>query len=73
MYRVYMYTMYLALTPTLVQEAIKKQSKNNILQGSDKLNIRDQNHIGPLGLAVLTSMFKFFLPALYHTYGSWLT
>ena len=40
-----------------VQEAIK-QSKNNNSQGPDKLNIRHLKHIGPLGLAFLTSMFK---------------
>ena len=40
-----------------VQEAIK-QSKNNNSQGHDKLNIRHVKHIGPLGLAFLTSMFK---------------
>ena len=40
-----------------VQEAIK-QSKNNNSQLSDKLNIRHLKHIGPLGLAFLTSMFK---------------
>ena len=38
-------------------EAIK-QSKNNNSQGPDKLNIRHLKHIGPLGLAFLTSMFK---------------
>ena len=41
-------------TTTQVQEAIK-QSRNNRSQGPDKLNVR---HIGPLGLAFLTSMFK---------------
>ena len=40
-----------------LQEAIK-QSKNNNSQGPDKLNIRHLKHIGPLGLAFLTSMFK---------------
>ena len=47
------------ITPTTsqVQEAIK-QSKNNNSQGPDKLNIRHLKHIGPLGLAFLTSMFK---------------
>ena len=42
---------------TLIQGAIK-QSKNNNSQGPDKLNIRHLKHIGPLGLAFLTSMFK---------------
>ena len=37
------------------QEAIK-QSKNNNSQGPDKLNIRHLKHIGPLGLAFLTSL-----------------
>ena len=35
-----------------------EQSKNNNSQGPDKLNIRHLKHIGPLGLAFLTSMFK---------------
>ena len=47
----------IALTNSQVQEAIK-QSKNNNSQGPDKLNIRHLKHIGPLGLAFLTSMFK---------------
>ena len=42
---------------THVQEAIK-QSKNNNSQGPDKLNIRHPKHMGPLGLAFLTSMLK---------------
>ena len=45
------------LTTSQVQEAIK-QSKNNNSQGPDKLNIRHLKHIGRLGLAFLTSMFK---------------
>ena len=47
----------ITLTTSQIQEAIK-QSKNNNSQGPDKLNIRHQKHIGPLGLAFLTSMFK---------------
>ena len=47
----------ITLTTSQVQEAIK-QSKNNNSQGLDKLNIRHLKHIGPLGLAFLTSMFK---------------
>ena len=47
----------ITLTTSQVQEAIK-QSKNNKSQGPDKLNIRHLKHIGPLGLAFLTSMFK---------------
>ena len=47
----------ITLTTTQVQEAIK-QSKNNNSQGPDKLNIRHLKHIGPLGLAFLTSMLK---------------
>ena len=47
----------ITLTTTHVQEAIK-QSKNNNSQGPDKLNIRHLKHIGPLGLAFLTSMLK---------------
>ena len=43
-----------------VQEAIK-QRKNNNSQCPDKLNIRHLKHIGPLGLAFLTSMFKIAL------------
>ena len=35
-----------------------KQSKNYNSQGPDKLNIRHLKHIGPLGLAFRTSMFK---------------
>ena len=47
----------ITLTTSQVQEAIK-QSKNNNSQGPDKLNFRHLKHIGPLGLAFLTSMFK---------------
>ena len=47
----------ITLTTTQVQEAIK-QSKNNNSQGPDKLYIRHLKHIGLLGLAFLTSMFK---------------
>ena len=47
----------ITLTTSQVQEAIK-QSKNNNSQGPDKLNNRHLKHIGPLGLAFLTSMFK---------------
>ena len=47
----------ITFTTSRVQEAIK-QSKNNNSQGPDKLNIRHLKHIGPLGLAFLTSMFK---------------
>ena len=48
---------YNTLTTSQVQEAIK-QRKNNNSQSPDKLNIRHLKHIGPLGLAFLTSMFK---------------
>ena len=44
-------------TTSQVHEAIK-QRKNNNPQGPDKLNIRHPKHIGLLGLAFLTSMFK---------------
>ena len=47
----------ITLTTSQVQEAIK-QSKNSNSQGPDKLNSRQLKHIGPLGLALLTSMFK---------------
>ena len=47
----------ITLTTIQVQEAIK-QSKNNNSQGPDKLNIRHLKHIGPFGLAFLTSMLK---------------
>ena len=47
----------ITLTTSQVQDAIT-QSKNNNSQGPDKLNIRHLKHIGPLGLAFLTSMFK---------------
>ena len=47
----------ITLTTSHVQEAIK-QSKNNKSQGPGKLNIRHLKHIGPLGLAFLTSMLK---------------
>ena len=47
----------ITLTTSQVQEAIK-QSKNNNSQGPGKLNIRHLKHIGPLGLAFLTSIFK---------------
>ena len=47
----------ITLTTSQVQEAIK-QIKNNNSQGPDKLNSRHLKHIGPLGLAFLTSMFK---------------
>ena len=47
----------MTLPTSQVQEAVK-QSKNNNSQGPDKLNIRHLKHIGPPGLAFLTSMFK---------------
>ena len=47
----------ITLTTSQVQESIKP-SKNNNSQGPDKLNIMRLKHIGPLGLAFLTSMFK---------------
>ena len=48
-----------------VQKSIK-QSKNNNSQCPDKLNIRHINHIGPLGLAFLTSRFnKNILPHIW--------
>ena len=47
----------ITLTTSQVPEAIK-QSKNNNSQGPDKLNIRHLKHIGYLGLAILTNMFK---------------
>ena len=47
----------ITLTTTQVQEAIK-QCNNNNSQGSEKLNIGHLKHIGPLGLAFLTSMLK---------------
>ena len=50
----------ITLTTSQVQEAIK-QSKNNKSQGPDKLNIRHLKHLGPHGLAFLTSMFKIAL------------
>ena len=53
-------TYNITLTTSQVQEAIK-QSKNNNSQGPDKLNIRHLKHIGPLGLAFLTTMFKIAL------------
>ena len=46
----------ITLTTSHVQETIK-QIKNNNSQGPDKLNIMHLKHIGPLGLAFLTSMF----------------
>ena len=45
------------ISTSQVQEAIK-QNKNNNSQAPDKLNVRHLKHIGPLGLAFLTSMFK---------------
>ena len=63
----------ITLTTSQVQEAIK-QSKNNNSQGPDKLNIRHLKHIGPLGIAFLTSIFKIALKKTkYLTRGSWLT
>ena len=56
----------ITLTTSQVQEAIK-QSKNNNSQGPDKLNIRHLKHIGPLGLAFLTSMFKTALNKKHNT------
>ena len=47
----------ITLTTTEVQEEIK-QSKNYNSKGPDKLNIRHLKHLGPLGLAFLTSMLK---------------
>ena len=35
-----------------------KTQQNNNSHGPDKLNIRPLKHIGPLGIAFLTSMFK---------------
>ena len=46
----------ITLTTSQVQETINY--KNNNSQGPDKLNIRHLKHIGPLGLAFLSSMFK---------------
>ena len=45
------------LTTTHVQEEIQP-CKNNNSQGPDKLNIMHLIHIGPLGLAFLSSMLK---------------
>ena len=56
----------ITLTTTHVREAIK-QSKNNNSQGPDKLNIRHLKHIGPLGLAFLTSMLKMAHNKTQHT------
>ena len=50
----------ITLTTSQVQEAIK-QSKNKNSQGPEKLNIRNLKHIGPLGLAFLTSILKLLL------------
>ena len=47
----------ITFTTSQVQEAIK-QCKNNNSQGPGKLNIRHLKHIGPPGLAFLTSMFE---------------
>ena len=47
----------ITLTTTHVKEAIK-QSKNNNLQGPDKLNITHLKHMGPLGLEFFTNMLK---------------
>ena len=47
----------ITLTTTQVQEAIQ-QSKNNNSQGPNNLNMRHLQHIGPLGLAFLTSLLK---------------
>ena len=53
-----MTTLYcVTLTTTQFQVTIK-QSKNKNSQGPDKLKIRHVKHIGPLGLAFLTSMLK---------------
>ena len=48
----------ITLTTTQVQEAIKQSKNNNSHICPDKLNIRLLKHIGPLGLAFLTSMLK---------------
>ena len=56
----------ITLTISQVQEAIK-QSKNFNSQGPDKLNIRHIKHIGPLGLAFLTSMFNSALNKKHNT------
>ena len=47
----------ITLTTTQIQEAIN-QSRSNNPQCPNKLNIKHIKHIGPLGLAFLTSMFK---------------
>ena len=57
----------MTLTTPHVQEVIK-QSKNNNSQGPDKLiNIRHLKHIGPLGLAFLTNIFKTVLKQQHNT------
>ena len=61
----------ITLTTSQVQEAIK-QSKNNNSQGPAKINIGHPKHIGPLGLAFLTSMFKTALNKKL-SLKSWLT
>ena len=47
----------ITLTTSQVQDPIK-QSKNSNSHGPEKLNITHLKHIGPLGLAFITSMFK---------------
>ena len=47
----------ITFTTSQVQKSIQ-QSKNNNSQCPDKLYIRHLKHIGPLGLAFLTSMIK---------------
>ena len=46
------------ITLTTIQVQEGKKRKNYISQGADKLNIRHLKYIGPLGLALLTSMLK---------------
>ena len=57
----------ITLNTSQAKEAIK-QSKNNNSQGPDKLNIRHLKHIGPLGLAFLTGMFKTAVNIIPHTW-----
>ena len=54
----YLYVHWILDFKQLLLLLLLKQSKNNNSQGPDKLNIRHLKHIGPLGLAFLTSMFK---------------
>ena len=57
-------------SPLLMSKRQSNKAKHNNSQGPDKQNIRHLKHIGPPGLAFLTSMFKTALikNIIHHTW-----